>query len=467
MGKATEDMHVISHYEKNSMRKSYRTSIPLRVVVDNTTYHALDWSLTGLALKDFTENFNPGDTFDASLVLQMEELALTIPVKLKYEYKEGERSGFSFHALSEKNRNVLRRFIELAIEGNIENVDNILAVYHEPKSMLASQPQLSLEKAEEEKLKRSFLRTSWRYLLFALLLFSLLSALLFYHFRYIYEGSGIVTGNDASVYPQRNAVVERLYVQRGSVVHKGDPLADLDSSDIHDQIELLQARKKKIERTYTEAYKRYKQTLPEQSTLFKLLEESLHEADKALQNAKAQFRAHLITRYDLEQAQKRYLQTKLKLENSKMQFKLLKQRYQHNKPLKPDTTDIDVKIAHLKKSLANYRILSSVSGKVFDIYATEGEMASQNRPLMTIWTAQTPLVQVEIPQRYMHDIVIGSEADIIDKSAQQHYLAKVVRVGIKPDSPDHDATLVWLSLDQNHTKLQPFQRLDVLFKRDF
>ena len=184
------------------------------------------------------------------------------------------------------------------------------------------------------------MRASWRYILFTLLLF--------YHFHYLYEGSGIVTGNDASIYPQRNAIVERLYVQRGSVVHKEDPLADLESSDVHDQIELLQARKKKIERTYTEAYKRYKQTLPEQSTLFKLLEESLHEADKALQNAKAQFRAHLITRYDLEQAQKRYLQTKLKLENSKMQFKLLKQ-------LKPDRINIDVKIAYLKKSLANYR----------------------------------------------------------------------------------------------------------------
>ena len=95
MGKAIEDMHVISHYEKNLMRKSYRTSIPLRVVVDNTTCHALDWSLTGLALKDFTENFNPGDTFDASLVLQMEELALTIPVNLQYEYKEGA-FGFLF-----------------------------------------------------------------------------------------------------------------------------------------------------------------------------------------------------------------------------------------------------------------------------------------------------------------------------------------------------------------------------------
>jgi multidrug resistance efflux pump len=460
-------MRVISHYEKNSMRKSYRTTIPLHVVIDNTTYHALDWSLTGLALKNFTNKYNPGDTIDASLVLPVGELSLSIPLQLKYEYREGDRFGFSFHSLSAKNRNVLRRFIDMAIEGDIENVDNILAIYYEPDTLPAAQKQLSLEKSEEEDLKRSFWRASWRYILFAFLLFALLGGLLFYHFRYLYEGIGIVTGNDTAIYPQRSAMIERLYVHRGMRVKKGDPLADLDSSSVEDQIELLEAQKRKYEHAYEEAYNRYKKNMPDQSRLLNLLQESVQKEKKNLQNAKAQYRARLITKNELKEVQKRYLQSKFKLENSKLQFKVMNQRYLNSEPLKPDTTDIDIKIAHLKKSLSSYRVQATVSGEIFDIYATEGQMVSQNRPLMTVWNEEAPLVEVEIPQRYLQTIVIGSEADLIDKSTQKHYRAKVIRIGTKPDAVNPENAVVWLSLEENQTVLQPFQRLDVLFKREF
>ncbi len=460
-------MKVISRYEKNSMRKSYRTSIPLRVLIADKTYHAIDWSLTGLALQHFENSATPGDEIDAFLQLQLEDILLSLPVRLKYEYREGERYGFSFVSLSEKNRAILRRFIDLAIEGDVENVENILALYYEPKQLPAVEERLSLEKEEKRELERAFWRTAWRYILFALLLFALLGALLFYHFRYIYEGSGIVTGNDVEIYPHRTAVVERLYVREESVVEKGEPLADLDSSDLRYQIDLLRAKREKMLHTYEEAQKRYRAHLPPKSEIDDLLVKNMEQARRELQQARKQYRAHLITRLELRKTEQRYLSLRLKREKSRQEWEIAQQRYLQNAPVKPDTTDIDVKIAHLKKVLANYRILAPKAGKVFDIYVTEGQMAAPGKPLMTLWTQQLPMVKVEIPRRYMHAIHIGSRADLIDRSAQRHYRAKVMRFGAKSELTGADGVPVWLSLESNATRLQPYQRLDVLFHREF
>lgn len=455
-------MQTITHFEKNSMRKSYRTTIPLHVVIDNRSYLAVDWSLTGVALTSVESGLAAGERVDASLVLQMEEASITIPVTLRLEYIEGDRYGFSFLNLSEKNRAVLRRFIDLAIEGKIECVDEMLALYRQPElPSTLSQDPLALEADEERALKHSFLRTAWRYLLFALLLFGLLGMLLFHQIRYFYEGSGVVTGNLQKISPFQNGFLERVFVKEGDHVKRGDPLFQIDGSETAYQLDLLQREHAHLQQLAHNA-ENAAHTIPDNSGLVAALSEQTQRLKQKLDAARRQYKGRLITREKLADIEARYTDAKIKLENAKLQGQIFRQKYGTPKDLHLAQSQNDLKISHLKALLKQYRVLSPLEGKVFEISALPGSYVLQTTPLMKLWTKKEPLIRVDIPDAPLSEISIGTVADVIDATRHQHFTATVVKSGGEAEKGS-----VWLKPDRTDIVLQPYQRLKVLFRRNF
>ena len=461
-------MSLVTRFEKNSLRKSYRTTIPLQVVLDGKSYNAIDWSLTGLALEIPNFQYSPGDKIDAQLILPILDAKLSLPVTLFYEYNYDNRNGFSFIDLSEKHKNVLRRFIEMAIEGKIDRVDDIVAVYEEPEITTPIQTPVTLQEEEAHELKRSFVRTSARYLLFAASVIGFLGLVIFYNLRYIYEGSGVVTGNDMLIYPTVNAFIEKIYVHEGDVISPGMPLVQLDSSAVRFKLALLEIDKKRNRDLFSQK----QQHLREQRTMYQkmitLARRQIAKSRISYRNAKKQYTQRLIMKSTLRQVENDYLQARQNLAKIKL---LPVSVVEANSSVIQNTLDLekaDVKLEYLKKQLPLYHIEAPVKGKVYEIYGQEGQEALKNNPLMLIWTEDTPYITATVPIKFLAHIVTGTEVDIIDKNDDVVLHGKVFKIGSLTDIiPQSDTFTVSIRPENPASHLKPHQRVQLLFKRDF
>ncbi len=458
-------MHMITQFEKNSMRKSYRTSIPLQVRINGRLYDAIDWSLTGLALSVKDLDITPGMQTEAKLILNMHDASVSLSVALQLEYIEENRYGFSFVSLPEKSRAVLRRFIDMAIEGTSENLDDILALYNAPALPSRQEVAVALEPEEEKRLEHSFVKTSWRYILFALLVLGLLFLLLFNHFRYLYEGNGIVTANALKIYPLQNGILEKIYVKEGESVQEGAPLFMIDSSEVTYRLDLLEARKKRLI-AQAKRFAGLSETQQDHQNILATLKENMNLAYKEYRQARHSYSARLITKNMLSKARKDYTDAKLRYENAKLQAQTALSRQSKQTSPQHEIAELDVEISHLKDILKRYRTTAPSDGIVYQISTPEGEFVTQNREVMILWIEKRdPLIRVEIPDSIVTDLQPGHKADIIDKRAGRHFTATVVK--IEPQEKLSDKSGVLLRPDQNETVLEPYRRVKVLLQRDF
>ncbi len=461
-------MSLVTQFENNSMRKSYRTSLPLKVILNGEQFNAIDWSLTGLALKDLPFELEPGEKIKAVLILPMYEATLSLPVLLLHEYTEKGRSGFSFVDLSSKNKNVLRRFIELAISGKIDRVDDIIAVYEEPQIETPIQTPVLLQEDEAQALKSSFLRTSVRYILFAFVVFGLLGLLLFYNMRYTYEGSGIVTGNDLKIYPHIGGIVEKLYVKEHDIVKEGAPLAQIDSSKIEYRLALLEVAKKREKNLIAHEVKRLQKSEKQHTALLKIAKRKVTRTYNAYQNAKAQYASRLITASTLLALENAYIDAKLSLEKIKtMQEKSIEKEPDNTKNgLQID--EINVKSDYLKKQLALYHVSAPADGEVYEIYVREGEEAVKSRPLLLLWTEDEAYIVANVPNSHFSDIAVGTKVDIVDRNENITFHGEVYKTGnIDESLLQNDTFSVYIRPEKTTYRLKPHQRVELLFKREF
>jgi len=142
--------------ESNQMRRAHRVTVPLTIVINKQAYRAKNWSMTGAGIEDFVPDMEIGETIDASIVLAMQDAKLEISVTLELKVKREDSSGFEFIKLSEKNKRILREFLELSIEGRLDQTDALISIYNEPIVDTPITESIVLSDAEESTLKQLF-----------------------------------------------------------------------------------------------------------------------------------------------------------------------------------------------------------------------------------------------------------------------------------------------------------------------
>jgi multidrug resistance efflux pump len=460
-------------YEKNSMRKSHRIQFPLKVYIQNNIYDVLDWSMTGLSINTKDNSFIVNDFYDAILLLGLKDATISIKIKLKCVYKNGDRYGYEFTQLSDKNRKILRRYLEFYLDGKWDDMDELIGVYGEPDIGTALKEPVKLNDHESSALKKTFLRKSISAILLSLFLLFIIGAVLVYNLKYVYEGVGIVEGNYKNIYAKHEGVLEKIYVKTGDRVKKDDILADINSEKILQQIKLLETIKetklKKIE-----ADSLYQtSTLPKENIeLLKLKKQILNEAYRNYQNAKVQFNNHLITKTELLYFKNKFLE-------SKESYTLYKERTLIQKNSSVPTRKIyniketNLKIKNKRRLLEEYRIFSPQNGKVYEITAEVSDLINKDKPVMVLWTDNRPKIIATLEANEAVNIKIGSDVEIVDslgeykfKGIVKHITNKVLNMDIKTDGVSN-VLYVEIEPEEKSKVLPPRSVVKVLFKRAF
>lgn len=445
-------------FEHNSLRRSHRFRIPIFIVINDRSYRVLDWSLFGLAVEDLMDDLKVGDRIDAMLSLPMMESTLNIKVELSLQYIKKNRYGFSYKTISQKNKKVLRRYLEMAIEGGSDDANNILSIYNEPDIVTPVNAPIKLDDKEHEKLSKEFRSFSWKYLLFSALFFATLAGVVYYNLKYSFKTMGVIKGNEYKIYPYKMGKIDKIYVKEDQKVKKGDPLVQMDVTDILYKLDLLESEKKRIVALSDEIKKGRSLNSPKNSYI-KALKSKLRSKKKIYDDAKKQFKQKLITLAEFQKIKDDYLDSKIRLAKSLEDMDI--------KPLSYtlDTSDIDIKLAHAKRELSLSRINSISDATVYEIYKKEGEIVSTKSPIMTLWTKEKPHIEVSIPNDKLSQISMDTKVEIVNPLTNETIDAKIYKIGSSDEQKDLSFATVFLRTKKVLDGLKPHQRVHVFFKR--
>jgi len=451
-------MHKSLKFEQNSRRRAHRCKIPLHVSIDRINYETIDWSLTGLSIKNNNSlNLNIGDTIKAFISLPMPQATLSIIVDVKLIYKNSDRLGFSYENLSYHNKKVLRRYLEMAIDGSDYDLQNLFVLYQEPQINTPINTSVKLEEQESDHLDKEFKKLSWKILLLFFLLFSSLAGLLYYNLKYSYKGMGVVKGNDYSLYAQKRAKIDKIYVKEGDEVRKGSPLVQLDTSMIMYKIKLLESEKNRVIRLINELGENG--TVDNSKRYLKTLKDKVASKRRLYLDAKKQFKEKLITAMEFQKIKDDYLDSKIKLAKS------ISENGTRALSKDIDTSDLDIKLAYAKNELKLSRIVSIDDARVYEIYKKEGEIADVHHPIMSLWTHNKPHIEIDVPNDKLSQISKDTKVEVIDPYTKKYIKAKIYKIGTVDEENDLKSATIYLRIDDSFKSLKPHQRVHIFFRR--
>lgn len=458
-------------YEKNSKRKANRINLPLKVFILEKLYHTVNWSMTGLSIKVQKDDidFSKNNFYDATLILDFLDASISLKVKLRYIHTTKDIVGFDFFELSHKNRKILRKYLDLYLDGRLENFDEIINIYHEVDIDTPIIEPVKLSEDEEISLRRNFFQKSFMVLIFMIFLVIFIGVISFYNFQNLYQNFGIVRGNYQKVYPQVNSKIEKIYVKVGERVQKGDVLADLDSQRVLNQINLLKQKlQNKVPKKLLNIDKN-KLNQEDDATL-KIKKELLNTAYKNYNNAKIQLKKHLITKADflyfqnlLLKAKENYISYKQKISNTTKSKDLIFSVQ--------NLTQIKQMIKNKKKELELYRVTATIKGKIFKVLQKQSSAVSPKKPIFIIQNNKIPTILVTLPIKYISNITKNTKVKLYTPSGKFITEAKVKQITNKIF--DNDINLnkkpkqVFIEVKpyKNTKYFIPFSAIKVVFKR--
>lgn len=285
--------------EPNFSRKSHRVDIPLYVQINEHTYQALDWSITGLAIKpEKDEVFESESELPAKLLLPMKEAQLNLNVHIAVRRIDEDKVGFEFVDLDATTRRVLRHYIQMHVDGKLDSAEDMMAMATAPNIDSPLEDAINVSETEQTLLKRFRHRgliTAGIILLFILVF----AGILFYNTDYRLEEPGIVYGNVERVTANYGGIIQHVEAKMGTYVPAGTPL-----------FKLMNTSSNALRGTFLGTHLVTSRNLKTERRLLHSLYRDMIAADHSYRNAKHLFDQRLITRKDLENTHNNYLSSR-------------------------------------------------------------------------------------------------------------------------------------------------------------
>jgi multidrug resistance efflux pump len=443
--------------ESNQMRRSHRIDIPIQIIIESKIYSCKNWSLTGVGVENLDIEYEIDQVSDASLLLRFKEARLEIPVTLKYKNNIDGVSGFEFINLSESNRRVLREYLELSIEGKLENAAGIIGIYNEPILDTPLKESVALSDTEVGALEKAFKKRSRLYITLGLSLLAIIIVTIFYNIQYVYRSIGIVSGNFVKISPNTTGKISAIYVKVGDTVEPNTLLFELDEQLIVDKIEILDKKLLSL--------KDKNQTKTANSSLINILYNEKINAQKRFNKIKALYKNRLISLSELnkekvlyQRANIRYMQEKEKLNSTHQSVLALR-------------TNIELQRAELINNLNYLRVFAYTHGIVYAIKSNIGSHVGSSDEIVVIQTNTQPYIVCKVLKSETINIRKGMHAEVYIPSLDKTFSAHVETLGnlsINTESMiSNEVSLnevtVKLRLDENVTDLNLNERVKVWF----
>ncbi len=437
--------------EYNYMRKSQRLDIPLLVQIGTELYETSDWSMTGVGVVGFKEQIEPGTKLDARLILPVVSASLTINVELICRNRREEKTGFEFVEISNTHKRVLRHYIELSLEGKLDNIEDLFADFTAPNIETPIKEALNITEEEQTSLLRKFRSRAFLTLLAGILLMGYISFTLLYNFIFVHQAVGVASGNLALIPASTNGTLKTIHVAVGDSVHVNDILFDMEEGDLLNQLkentEKISQQQQLLDQLNNSATPRTT------SHLLELLKEDFERSRLEYENAKKLYSKEIISIKDYQYVENtfikarisyiRELETEQRSENTSAEKKSL---------LTLNLETLKAEEERLIESLEGLRVKSTIDGVVFAVDHLPGEYLTSNDVVVSLATRENPFVLFKMLAIQSGKTRLGMKAKVYSFETAQTYDGIVSSIGYSAINP-RSTLLQEVSLDQTVIKV--------------
>jgi multidrug resistance efflux pump len=409
--------------EANLQRKAMRVAIPLFVELDGHSYPAHDWSIAGLSLSDLPPGVVEGEPVDARLSFPMLESTLLIPVRMALRNQHDGFYGFEFHDLSQRNRRILRQYIEMSLDGKMGEMDGMVAVAALPATAELHGP-LSLQPPVTSGRRRGRLLGS---MLAGLAVVAVAGGLVYYNLTYQLEGTGFVSGSVARVTANHDGQVGQLLVQPGSQVEANTPLFAVENPTLRNEIDALEQHVAQVtlEQSRLTGVRRQAEAglLQAMRRDWSSRESELASARQLLASGAITQRDVMLVANEVEDRRSNYLKQVAEGATRTQSF---------------ENSDV---VARMRLELASKKVMlarqenervvrAPVRGKVYQVDRQPGEFVAARDPVVLLEADITPSVLLRVPDDSALKLRLGMPATVYVPFQDKQYTATVTAVGL-------------------------------------
>jgi multidrug efflux pump subunit AcrA (membrane-fusion protein) len=267
----------------------------------------------------------------------------------------------------------------------------------------------------------------------------------------------------ATVAPKISSTIRKFYVQRGSRVKKGQPLAELENRDLSAAAESSKGEFEQAEANYATTVGA---SLPQQiqkAELDAIAAKSSFDAQQKVYDARKElFQQGAIPRRDLDSAEVAFLQARSQNEQAQKQLADLK-RVGKEQALKAAQGSRMLAEGHLRGAeaqLSYSRITSPIDGVVTDRPLYEGDLATANQPLLTVMNTSRLIAKAHIAQSEAAVLKVGNPAQLKLPGLDDPIQGRVSLVSPALD-PGSTTIEVWVEASKPDLALKPGMTVEV------
>jgi RND family efflux transporter MFP subunit len=243
----------------------------------------------------------------------------------------------------------------------------------------------------------------------------------------------------SAIVPKISAPVRKFYVEKGSRVHAGQLLAELENSD-------LLASQKESEGTYAQAEASYEQAVQKAEQDRTLAKETLDAAQKLYSARQELYKQGAVSAKDVDDANVALIQARNGYEASQKQLDL--------KMAEGQLAAAKGHSAGIEASVNYSKIVSPIDGVVTDRPVYPGEMASNSGPIITIMNLSQIVARAHIDQSEAAQLKVGDPATISVPGQPGALKGKVSLVSPALD-PNSTTVEVWVQAPNPGDRLKP------------
>jgi RND family efflux transporter MFP subunit len=270
---------------------------------------------------------------------------------------------------------------------------------------------------------------------------------------------------DAVIYPLRQAAltpkisapVRKFFVERGSHVHAGELLAQLEDQDLVAAVTENKGAYEQAQAAYETATK---QSLPEEIQKTELdakaSQEAMQSAQKVYEGQQNLFKQGATARKNVDDANLAYIQARNLYDLTRRRLESLQKfgKEQELKSAEGQLTSARGKYLGAEAQLSFAEIHSPIDGVVTDRPLYPGEMAAAGSPLITVMDLSQVVARAHIDQQQAAALKVGNTASISTPEFADDVPGKVTMVSPALD-PGSTTVEVWVQAANPHERIRP------------
>jgi HlyD family secretion protein len=243
----------------------------------------------------------------------------------------------------------------------------------------------------------------------------------------------------AAIVPKITAPVKKFYANKGSKVHAGELLAELENQD-------LLAAKQDIDGAMTQAEASYQQAVQKAEQDRTLAKQELDSAQRLYDSRQTLLKQGAASAKDVDDAAVALTQARNAYDLAQKQLDL--------RVAEGQLASAKGKSAGVEASVSYSKIVSPIDGVVTDRPLNPGEMASSTTPLITVMNLSQIVARAHIDQQEAAQLKVGNNATLSVPGQPGSVKGKVSLVSPALD-PNSTTVEVWVQAPNPGERLKP------------